>query len=399
MQKILIVDDDRDLCFLLDRFLSRNGLAVSVCYTGQQAFEYLSNSEPDVIISDLELGDINGIAILAKVKELYCNLPVIIITAHADIKTSALALKQGAFDYVMKPLLPEQLLLTLQQALETKKRGSGTTANYHFDDNDLKEYYFWGDNEESKKLVGQVHLVAPTNLSLIIYGESGVGKRSLAQEIHKLSKRNHLPFVAMNAAGFVKTNIASAIFGCESHEADRNDEMGILDQVNGGTLFIADPEHLPKEIQEKLLNSLQQRAWVREGNGKKINMDIRLLISSHTPLWEATRTNDFSELLYHRLNQFNITMTPLRARKQEIPSLSKHFLMMNNENLGTFVKGITPEAMDALQRHDWFDNVRELKSTIQKAALQCQGNSIGIECLPAEIAHTERLVAKSACED
>ena len=399
MQKVLIVDDDRDLCFLLDRFLSRNGLAVSVCYTGQEALEYLVNSEPDVIISDLELGDINGIAILAKVKELYRNLPVIIITAHADIKTSALALKQGAFDYVMKPLLPEQLLLTLQQALETKKRGSGSTANYHFDANDLKEYYFWGDNEESRKLVGQVHLVAPTNLSLIIYGESGVGKRSLAQEIHKLSKRNHLPFVGMNAAGLGKTNIASAIFGYESNKSDTDSEKGILDQVNGGTLFIADPEHLPKEVQEKLLKALCQRAWVREGTGKKINMDIRVVLSSHTHLWDATRTNNFSEPLYHRLNEFHITMAPLRARKQEIPSLSNHFLMMNNENLGTLVRGITPDAMDALQSHDWFDNVRELKSTIQKAALQCQGNFIGMECLPAEIANTGRLVAKGACED
>ena len=397
MQKILIVDDDKDLCFLLKRFLNRKGFDVEVRYSGLQAIECLEGLEPDVVISDLELGDIDGITILEKVKELYHNLPVIIITGHSDIKSSALALKQGAFDYLMKPLLPEQLVLTLQRALETKKRGLASTANYHFDDNELKQQYFWDDSNQSKKLLAQIQLVAPTNYNIIIYGDSGSGKQSLAHEIHKLSKRSHLPFIPLNTNGLAKKNIATVLFGYEGRNEDgvTIENKGILDQVNGGTLFISGPEQLPKELQDRFLAFLRQRAWVREGGVKKIEMDIRVFISSHIHLWNATRNGSFNEELYHRLNEFNIVISPLRERREEIPALANHFLLMNNENLGTGIRGITPEAMKVLQNHSWYDNVRELKNTIQKAALQCAGTYIGIECLPAEISLAEKLVPEN----
>jgi two-component system response regulator HydG len=267
MQKILIVDDDKDLCFLLSRFLTRKGYDVTVKYAGLEAIAHFEKTEPDLIISDLGLGDIDGITLLDRSKELYPNLPVIIITGFSDIKTSAIAMRQGAFDYVMKPLLPEQILLTAQEALESRKRGISNSVNYHFTDKAPKEYYFWGNSDASKKLFRLMHLVAPTDHNIIIYGEDGAGKRSIANEIHKLSKRSHMPFVLMNATGTNKKNIAALLFGTETSSEDGSveEEKGILDQANGGTLFISDPQLLPRDVQLRLLEFLRQHCWVREG--------------------------------------------------------------------------------------------------------------------------------------
>ncbi|MBV9986928.1 MAG: sigma-54-dependent Fis family transcriptional regulator [Chitinophagaceae bacterium] len=390
MQKILIVDDDKDLCFLLNRFLARKGYDITVAYSGAQANGYLDSAEPDLLITDLDLGDSDGISVLNRAKELYPNLPVIIITGFSDIKTSALAMKQGAFDYVMKPLLPEQMLLTVQDALDSRKRGTSNAASgFQYTEKEIKEYYYWGNSELSKKLFRQVHLVAPTEHNVIIYGEDGSGKRSIAHEIHKLSKRSHLPFVLMNPTAIPRKNMAAAIFG----SAGDSDQKGILDQANGGTILITDPQAIPMEIQLQLLQALRQRRWTREGGGPATDLDIRIFVSGNMQLWDATRQGELNQELYHRLNEFSITIPPLRERKEEIPDLVNHFLKINKDSLGTNVKGVSPEALAALKNYKWYDNIRELKNFIQKAALQCNGNYIGADCLPAEISQTDSVVA------
>src|SRR6478609_3559490 len=174
MQNILVIDDDKDLCFLLNQFLSRKGYEVTVMYSGEDALQYLNHSKPALIICDLRLEDIDGITLLGKVKEKYTDLPVIIITGHSDIKTSALALKQGAFDYVVKPLVTEQILLTIHEALNNKKDGQTSSANIQSGDGQAGDFFFWGSTDFFKLLNKQVQLVAPTDHSVIIYGEDGV---------------------------------------------------------------------------------------------------------------------------------------------------------------------------------------------------------------------------------
>lgn len=388
MQRILIVDDDKDLCFLLSRFLMRKGYEITVIYNGLQAIDYLSVNEPDLLITDLGLGDIDGITLLGQAKQSYPNLPVIIITGFSDIKTSAIAMRQGAFDYVMKPLLPEQMLITVQDALDSRKRGV-LSSNYHFGNDEVKEYYFWGDSDSSRKLARQVHLVAPTDHNVIVYGEDGSGKRSVAHEMHKLSKRSHLPFVLVNAGGMQARNMASILFGAHT---EIGEEKGLLDQANYGTLFIADPHLLSQDVQHRLLAAIRRRAWVRQGGSREIEMDIRFFASSNTLLWDATRKGELNEELYHRLNDFTVAIAPLRERVGEIADLVAHFLKMNNESLGTHIKGVTPEALAILKSYGWPDNIRELKNFIQKAALQCSGNYIGVECLPLEVVNSGALV-------
>lgn len=387
MQKILIIDDDKDLCFLLNQFLSRKGYEVTVKYSGTEALDYLQNAKPDLIICDLRLEDIDGIALLEKVKQKYTDLPVIIITGHSDIKTSALALKQGAFDYVVKPLVTEQILLTIHEALSNKKEGQTSSANIHMADKQAGEYFFWGNTESFRMLAKQVQLVGPTDHSVIIYGEDGAGKKSIANEIHKKSKRSQMPFVVMKAGALLKDNAVEEVFGSETtNEAGEKEiRKGLLEQANGGTLFIVEAELLPLGVQETLLQVIKRKKMRRVDGQKEVNMDVRVIISSNNILWSATRNGKFREDLYHKLNDFNIVITPLRQRKEDIVALADHFLKMYNETFGKNIKGFTPEAYAVLKNYEWHDNIRELKNVIKRVVLMSKETSIGIENLPGEI--------------
>lgn len=386
MQKILIIDDDKDLCFLLNQFLCRKGYEVTVKYSGEEALEYLQHARPDLIICDLRLEDIDGITLLGKVKQKYTDLPVIIITGHSDIKTSALALKQGAFDYVVKPLVTEQILLTIHEALSNKKEGQAS-ANIQMADKQAGEYFFWGDTESFRMLNKQVQLVGPTDHSVIIYGEDGTGKKSIANEIHKKSKRSQQPFVVVKAGALLKDNALEEVFGSETTAANGEKEThkGVLEQANGGTIFIVEAQLLPLEVQEKLLQVIRRKRMRRVGGTKDINMDVRVIISSNNILWSATRNGKFREDLYHKLNDFNIVIAPLRQRREDIPVLADHFLKLYNEIFSKSIKGFTTEAYSVLKNYDWHDNIRELKNVIKKVVLLNKDAHIGVESLPAEL--------------
>ncbi len=393
MQKILVIDDDKDLCFLLNQFLRRKGYEVTVKYSGEEALAYLQNAKPDLIICDLRLEDIDGIALLGKVKQKYAGLPMIIITGHSDIKTSALALKQGAFDYVVKPLVTEQILLTIHEALSNKKEWQTISANIQMTDKKAGEYFFWGETDSFKILSKQVQLVAPTDNSVIIYGEDGTGKRSIANEIHKKSKRSQMPFVVIKAGALSKENALEEIFGWEgiNEAGDKETRKGIIEQSNGGTLFIIEAQLLPLVVQENLLQVMRRKKLRRVGGSKEIHLDIRVIISSNNILWSATRNGKFMEELYHKLNDFNIVITPLRQRKEDIAVFADHFLKRHNEIFNKTIKGFTPDAYAILKNYEWPDNIRELKNVIKKAMLVNKNSSIGIESLPGEIVNPESI--------
>lgn len=388
MQKILVIDDDKDLCFLLNQFLSRKGYDVTVIYSGEEAVEYLETNKPDLILCDLRLEDIDGITLLGKVKEKYPDLRVIIITGHSDIKTSAVALKQGAFDYVVKPLITEQILLTIQEALNNKKYGQISQDTKPKSDVPSGEYFFWGHTDTFKKLHRQVQLVGPTSNSVIIYGEDGIGKKSVANEIHKNSQRSQMPFVVIKAGALSKEDPAAEMFGSggTGDNEEKSVRKGAFEQANGGTLFIAEAEELPAVIQEQLLEVLKRKKIHRGGSSKDIPVDVRIIISSNNLLWNATRTGKFREDLYHRLNEFNIVLAPLRQRKEDIQELAEHFLKLYSNTFNKHIKGIAPSAASLLYNHTWSDNVRELKNVIKKAVLLCQDTAVGIACLPEEMA-------------
>lgn len=389
MQKILIIDDDKDLCFLLNQFLCRKGYEVTVKYSGEEALEYLEYARPDLIICDLRLEDIDGITLLDRVKQKYAELPVIIITGHSDIKTSALALKQGAFDYVVKPLLTEQILLTIHEALSNKKEGQAATANIQMADRQAGEYFFWGDTESFRMLNKQVQLVGPTDHSVIIYGEDGTGKKSIANEIHKKSKRSQGPFIVMKAGALLKDSAMEEVFGIERTREDGEKEIrkGFVEQADGGTLFIMEAQLLPLEVQEQLLQVIGRKRMRRVGGTKDVPVDVRVIISSNNILWSATRNGKFREDLYHKLNDFNIVIAPLRQRKEDIPVIADHFLKLYNEIFSKSIRSFTPEAYSVLKNYEWHDNIRELKNVVKKMVLLNKDAYLGVESLPDEIVH------------
>jgi two-component system response regulator HydG len=292
-----------------------------------------------------------------------------------------------------KPLVTEQILLTIHEALSNKKEGQTSSANIQMADKQAGEYFFWGNTDSFKILAKQVQLVGPTDHSVIIYGEDGTGKRSVANEIHKKSKRSQMPFVVIKAGALQKENALEEVFGSEEENETGSKKIskGILEQANGGTIFIVEAQSLPLGVQENLLQVIRRKKMRRIGGTKEINLDVRVIISSNNILWSATRNGKFREDLYHKLNDFNIVIAPLRQRKEDIQAFADHFLKLYNEVFNKTIKGFTPDAYAVLKNYPWHDNVRELKSVIKKAVLLNKNTCIGIETLPGELVNQEEI--------
>jgi len=402
MQRILVIDDDRDMCLLLKHFLTRKGYEVTEMYNGKKALDYLDSAQPDLIMSDLRLEDMDGIELLKKTKEKYPSVPVIIMTGYSDVKTSVNAIKLGAFDYVTKPLLPDEILLTIQHALQAEEKtpvkkspaeeavrspnGEKGTLVYSGD-------YIFGDTEAFSNILKQINLVAPTNYSVIIYGESGSGKEAIAQEIHKRSKRSNKPFVAIDCGALSKELSGSELFGHEkgAFTGALNQKAGSFELANGGTIFLDEIGNLSYEVQVSLLRVVQERKMRRVGGIKDIDLDVRIIIASNEQLWEATRKGKFREDLYHRFNEFTINVPPLRERKEDIMLFAHHFLQLTNVELDKRVKGFTPETEAIFKSYIWHGNLRELKNVIKKATLLTDTSYIEPHVLPFEISNYTRL--------
>lgn len=404
MQKILVIDDDRDMCLLLKHFLTRKGYEVTEMYNGKKALEYLETAQPDLIMSDLRLEDMDGIELLKKIKEKYAAVPVIIMTGYSDIKTSVNAIKLGAFDYVTKPLLPDEILLTIQHALQKEEQSSNGiakgTATEPARNNGAEKGtivhsgdYIFGDTDAFVNILKQINLVAPTNYSVIIYGESGSGKEAIAQEIHKRSKRSGKPFVAIDCGALSKELSGSELFGHEkgAFTGALNQKAGSFEIANGGTIFLDEIGNLSYDVQVSLLRVVQERKMRRVGGLKDIDLDVRIIIASNEQLWEAARKGKFREDLYHRFNEFNINVPPLRERKEDIMLFAHHFLQQTNAELDKRVKGFTPETEAIFKSYVWFGNLRELKNVIKKATLLTEGSYVEPHVLPFEISNYSKL--------
>jgi len=405
MSKILVIDDDRDMCLLLNRFLTRKGYDVLEFYNGKKALEYMEHNKPALVLCDFRLEDMDGSVLLQKIKDRYPALPVIIITGYSDIKTAVEVMKSGAFDYVTKPLLPDEILITIKKALATDGQ---TEQSKHKASEDVqveipKSFngngtyksgeYVMGDTPSFRKLLHQINLVAPTNYSVIIYGESGSGKEAIAQEIHKRSKRSHKNFVAIDCGALSKELAASELFGHEkgSFTGAVQQKMGSFELANGGTIFLDEIANLSYDIQVSLLRVTQERKMRRVGGTKDIELDVRIIIASNEKLWDSTRNGKFREDLYHRFNEFSMEIPPLRERREDIMLFANHFLQQTNDELGKKIKGFSKEVEDIFHQYVWYGNLREMKNIIKRATLLCEGPLIEARYLPFEISNFNKL--------
>ena len=419
MQQILIIDDDRDMCLLLKRFLTRHNYEVLEAYSGKKALELLETVEPSLVMCDFRLEDMEGNVLLGKIKERYPQVPVIIITGYSDIKIAVEVMKMGAYDYITKPLFPDEILVTIRKALEAantqdtgaihveKTRptpaapassapssssepaasGEKPPTITHSGD------YIFGDTATFRQLIQQIDLVAPTNYSVIIYGESGSGKEAIAQEIHKKSKRKSKPFVAIDCGALSKELAGSELFGHEkgSFTGALNQKTGSFELANGGTIFLDEVANLSYDIQVSLLRVVQERKMRRVGGVKDIELDVRIIIASNEKLWDAARKGKFREDLYHRFNEFSIDVPPLRQRPEDIMLFANHFLEQTNAELGKNLRRFSPEVENIFRNYVWYGNLRELKNVIKRATLLSDGEQVEASSLPFEISHFNKL--------
>jgi two-component system response regulator HydG len=411
MQTILIIDDDRDMCLLLKRFLTRHNYEVLESYNGKKALELLETTEPSLVMCDFRLEDMEGNVLLGKIKEKYPHLPVIIITGYSDIKIAVEVMKMGAYDYITKPLFPDEILVTIKQALETASKETDGVSPQRNTISESKSSdgpatskekgpvitvsgdYIFGDTPVFRQILQQIDLVAPTNYTVIIHGESGSGKEAIAQEIHKRSKRKNKPFVAIDCGALSKELAGSELFGHEkgSFTGALNQKIGSFELANTGTIFLDEVANLSYDIQISLLRVVQERKMRRVGGVKDIDLDVRIIIASNERLWDAVRRGKFREDLYHRFNEFSIDVPPLRQRPDDVMLFANHFLHQTNMELGKNIRRFSPEVENIFRTYVWYGNLRELRNVIKRATLLSDGEEIEATSLPFEISHFSKL--------
>ena len=394
-KSILIIDDDTDMCALLTRFLTKNGYIVDSAHSGNKGLEKFKTGKFDIVLCDYRLGDKkDGKDILIEIKQQNPDTIVLIITGYSDIKTAVDVIKAGAYDYITKPLIPDEVLNVLKAALnEDADTSDATIINNNTDNNRNKKNntvnpeFLVGEAGATKALYHQIEIVAPTNYSIILHGESGTGKEVIAKTIHDLSSRKSKPFIAMDCGTLSKELAGSELFGHikGAFTGAINDKEGHFELANGGTLFLDEVANLSPEIQASLLRVIQERKFKRIGGVKEMEVDVRIIVATNENLQDAYRNGKFREDLYHRFNEFSIDLPPLRNRKDDIPLFAAFFLQKTNKELNKLVEGFEDEVMKMFIQYSWPGNLREFRNVIRRSVLLTNQGKITAATLPIEI--------------
>lgn len=414
-KKILIIDDDMDLCQLLGRYLTRNGFEVDMAHAGGKGITKFTEGRFDVVICDYRLGDMEGIDVLKALRKENPGVKVLMITGYSDIKTAVEVIKMGAFDYIVKPLIPDEVLSVLNKAVSLpasqgvassaesdKPKAAKAKTDYKNDE------FMIGKAPATKALYEQINIVAATNYSIILYGESGTGKEVIAKTIHDLSSRKNKPFIAMDCGTLSKELAGSELFGHVkgAFTGALQDKEGHFQLADGGTLFLDEVGNLSLDVQATLLRVIQERKYKKVGGNKETTVDVRIIVASNENLQEAYRKGKFREDLYHRFNEFSINLPPLRARKEDILSFAEFFLAKTNSELDKEVAGFEENVLQAFLQYPWPGNLREFRNVVRRAVLLTPpGELIKVASLPWEITNTANEAfnrpaeAKSAAAD
>ena len=385
---------------MLSRFLERNGYDVIGCYSLEEAEKNLTPAIK-MIFTDLRLPDGDGINFLKQVKDIFPNLPVVVMTSYAEVSTAVEAMKLGAFDYISKPFQQEDVLNVIKNAQNTvfstpKPAPVETAAPLSKTDHSSpakivkapkvteENPYIEGVSPASKKLSKFINLVAPTDMSVLIMGESGTGKEVVAKLIHLKSERRNKPFIAVDCGAIPKEIASSEFFGHikGSFTGAITDKKGHFEEANGGTIFLDEVGNLSYENQIQLLRALQERRIKPIGSSKEIEVDIRVLAATNEDLLEAVNKGDFREDLYHRLNEFAIKVPSLSERKDDLMIFASYFLEVANEKLRKNVQGFTERAVQKMLTYNWGGNLRELSNVVKRATLLTTTDYISENELP-----------------
>jgi len=386
MSKILIIEDEGSQRMLLREFLEERGYTVDEAETGEEGIKKVKKKAFDVVLIDIRLPDISGIEVLKEIRKINLEIKAIMITAFQDVKLVVESLKNGAFNYLVKPINLEELLINIRKAqenlrLEREVKVLRTIVRPERLKGIVAESY-------AMKQVADIAIrVAGSSSTVLITGESGTGKELIARLIHEKSQRKNGPFVAVNLAAIPESLIESELFGYEKGAftgADR-EKPGLIERAHGGTLFLDEIGELPLPLQVKLLRVIEEKEIQRLGGLKPKKVDFRLLTATNRDLEEMVKAGTFRDDLFYRINVIHIHIPPLRERKEDIPYLLEHFLKIYSAREAKKIKGFTREAYELLLRYHYPGNVRELENIVERAVVLSQGEYITTEELPLSL--------------
>lgn len=371
VKKVLIVDDNVDLCELLSHIIEKEGFLPQIVHEGENALKMVKSQRPDAVLLDIKMPGLDGLEVLGRIKELDKDLPVIMITAYADIHEAVWAIRAGAFDYLPKPFDNQAVAQAISRALTERnlKQRLRDLSTQLQEVPILRE--LMGPSDSIARLDSEINRVAKSDFTVVILGETGSGKELVAQAIHSMSNRSHAAFIPVDCGAIPESLLESELFGHEkgAFTGAIIQKPGKFEIANNGTLFLDEISNMPLGSQAKLLRLLQDKIVYRVGGIKPIHVDVRLLVASNEDLKSLAESLSFRRDLFYRMNEFTIIVPPLRERREDIPYLAKRFLDSANIELKKSIKGFTESAIETMLTSNWPGNVRQLRATIRRAVL------------------------------
>jgi len=398
--RVLIVDDDEKMRTILQKVLQRQGYDVTLAHNGQNAIHLLQKTGFDLVLSDIRMPGMDGLELLRQVREISTDTTVIMMTAFGSVDSAVEAMKQGAYDYINKPFKMDEVLICLSRAVEEKclryeliSMREALEARYGFEN-------IVGKSKPMQDMFDLIRRVAHTSATILIHGASGTGKELVAQAIHYNSPRKGNSFVPINCGAIPEDLLESELFGHVkgAFTGASGDKLGLFSEADEGTLFLDEISELSLAMQAKLLRVLQEKEVRRVGDTRSVSIDVRVIVASNKNLDVLVKTGLFREDLFYRLNVIPIVLPELRRRTEDIPLLVDHFLKKYADEAGS-LKRISRDALAALMQYPWPGNVRELENAIERTAILCAQEEIGLEDLPRELYSSEGLSLSRAMQE
>ena len=392
-EKILIVDDEPSNRNILRQELAHRGYIVETANAGADALKKVELIRPDLLILDFMMPDLSGLEVLKELRRKEDDTPVVMITAYGTVERAVQTMKEGAYDFIIRPFEPEHIALVVQKALERQR----LKREVEVLSKEISDRYrlVIGESPKMNRVAELAKKAAGSNATVMLLGESGTGKEIFARNIHNWSERRDKPFVTINCVGLSKELLESDLFGHEqgAFTGANQRKKGKLELVHGGTVFFDEIGDISQELQAKLLRFLQEREFERVGGVTPISVDVRVIAATNRNLEMALEKGVFREDLYHRLNVVPVSLPPLRDRKEDIPALSHYFLRKYSTATRRSVREISTAAMERLTVYNWPGNVRELANVVERAVVLGSGPTIGLEDLPSRIVASESTTA------
>ncbi|NTV52044.1 MAG: sigma-54-dependent Fis family transcriptional regulator [Candidatus Firestonebacteria bacterium] len=369
-KKILVVDDEPEICWIVKKVLVEAGFEVDLAFDGERGLDMVERGEPNLVLLDLRLPGIDGLETLKRIKAQHTQLPVVILSAFDNVGAAVRAMKLGAYDYISKPLNVDEMLITLKNALQTTALINEVGQLREQIAQTQTENLIWSC-PAMNKVLEMVGRIARYDVTALVQGDSGTGKELIAQYIHAHSARSQGPFVSIDCGALPESLVESELFGYErgAFTGAQERKLGRFELAQNGTLFLDEIGNLSLNIQVKLLRVLQERKLQRLGGKGEIDINVRIITATNTVLDKALRDGTFREDLYHRLNEFTVALPSLKERVEDIPVLAQHFLARYNRQFSKTVEGFSPEVMEIFRQYAWPGNVRELMHAVKRAVV------------------------------